>query len=283
MKILYIIIVIILILVIYKNLKQISNFEQHTIYQIKSKEYFLDNSDINIVYFIYINPNRNWKLILEGQMNDLKNTNILENNKLFVVISCDDDDNIHLAKNIVNTILVDYNDNINFTIESQNLFEYPGIKKVYDLALINKNKILIYFHSKGMVFHNRGRNNTEKLLTNNLFNNWENTLSIFMNNNDVNKIGLFPSDDGFIWYNFFWVRAEYVTKLEKPIITDNRYYYESWLNSLTNSQSLYDSYSLYNNNMNQFSQEETLRLTELLLSIDGSNAVSFDSTIIRSR
>ena len=218
-----------------------------------------NNSDIYIVYFIYINPNRNWKLILEGQMSDLNKSNILQNNKLFVVISCDDIDNINIAKNIINSILIDYNNNIEFTIESKNLFEYPGIKKVYDLALINQEKIFIYFHSKGMVFHGGERNTTEKMLTNNLFHNWKNTLYIFKNNINVDKIGLFPSKKGFIWYNFFWVRGTYINKLEYPIITDDRYYYEEWLSKLNNS------YSLYHNNISQFSQDDTINLTGELL------------------
>jgi hypothetical protein len=216
----------------------------------------LNQSSIYIVYFIYINPERNWKLILEGQMNDIKDTNILETNKLFIVISCNDENNIQEAKNIVNSIFINYNHNIEFTIESQNLFEYPGIKKVYDLALINKDKLFIYFHSKGMVFHqNSKRNELEEKLTKNTFKNWQKTISIFKNNSNINKIGLLPSNSGFIWYNFWWARGDYISKLEEPIISEDRYYYEVWL-SKVKKYNCDDSYSLLNNSNNCKSFDE---------------------------
>jgi len=239
------------------------NYNQELTTFIDSKmnvEYFSSNiSNVYIVYFIYINPDRNWKIILEGQMNDIKATNILETNKLFVVISSNDENNIQNVKNIVNSILIDYNHNIDFTIEPRNLFEYPGIKKVYDLAINNKDKLFIYFHSKGMVFHeNSKRNKIEEKLTKNTFKNWKKTISIFKDNSNIHKIGLLPSNKGFIWYNFWWARGEYINKLEEPVITEDRYYYEVWLSKLKyiNSDECNDMYSIINNNNKCYSFEE---------------------------
>ena len=131
---------IIIIIIIYNSITIIDCFTNNlTIY-----------SDIYIVYFIYINPSRNWKLILTEQMKDLNESNILKNNKLFVVISCDNESLVIEAKYLINLILNKFIHNIDFTIEEKNLFEYPGIKKVYDLALNNNDKLFIYFHSKGI-------------------------------------------------------------------------------------------------------------------------------------
>ncbi len=228
------------------------NLESFWSYRYKN----IDESNVYIVYFIYINPDRNWKLILEGQMNDIKDTNILENNKLFIVISSNNENNINEAKNIVNTIFKGFNHNIEFSIEPRNLFEYPGIKKVYDLAIKNKDKLFIYFHSKGMVFHeNSKRNEIEEKLTKNTFKNWHKTISIFKNNSNIHKIGLLPSDSGFIWYNFWWARGEYINKLEEPIISEDRYYYEVWLSKLKKVK-CNDSYSIMNDSNNCSSFEE---------------------------
>jgi hypothetical protein len=227
--------------------------------------YINNSSQIYIVYFIYINPDRNWKLILENQMKDLKEVNILEDNKLFVVISSSDDNNTFEAINIINTIFLGYNHNIEFTFEKNNLFEYSGIKKVYELALINPNKILIYFHSKGMVFHeNKGRNKQENILTKTLFNSWNKTLSIFNKNNNINKIGLLPSDFNGVWFNFWWASSNYINKLEEPIITENRYYYELWLSKIkdTSNYDNNDSYSLYSNQSEKYSQIRALEIIE---------------------
>ena len=209
-----------------------------------------DSSEVYIVYFIYINPDKNWQVILEGQMNDLKDIKILQNNKLFVVISSSDENNTNEAKNIVNSILIDYNHNIEFTVEKENLYEYPGIKKVYDLALKHKDKLFIYFHSKGMVFYeeNKSRNEIEEKLTKNTLKDWQKTISIFKNNSNIHKLGLYPADKGFVWFNFWWARGEYINRLEEPIITEDRYYYEIWLSKLKKVK-CEDSYStIYNGN-----------------------------------
>ena len=162
-------------------------------------------------------------------MNDIKKTNILKNNKLFVVISCDNLNNTENAKNIINDIFAENINNISFTVETKNLYEYPGIKKIHELACLNNDKLFIYFHSKGMTFHDTKRRLTsEKKLTHYTFNNWENTLNMFNNDNSIKKAGLIPGC-GFIWYNFWWATGHYISSLEEPIITDNRYYYEIWL------------------------------------------------------
>jgi hypothetical protein len=209
-----------------------------------------DLSEVYIVYFIYINPHKNWKLILDGQMNDLKDTNILQNNKLFVIISSSDENNTNEAKNIVKSILIDYNHNVEFTVEKENLYEYHGIKKVYDLALKHKDKLFIYFHSKGMVFHkeNESRNEIEEKLTKNTLKDWENKILIFKNNSKIHKLGLYPSDKGFIWFNFWWARGEYINRLEEPIITEDRYYYEIWLSKLKKVECENSYSTIYNGN-----------------------------------
>jgi hypothetical protein len=245
----YIFIVIIIGIIIYilnyNNLLHFTNQE-------------VDRSNIYIVYFIYINPDRNWKLILEGQMNDINKTNILENNKLFVVISSNDENNTNEAKKIINTILINYIHNIDFTVESRNLYEYFGIKKVYDLACLNKHKLFIYFHSKGMKFHSDStRNIDEQKLTKYTFNDWEHILSIFKNNSNIQKVGLFPSDEGWVWFNFWWSRGEYISNLKEPIISEDRYYYETWLKPDTYNI-CNDAYSTIYKETKCFNQPDTV-------------------------
>jgi len=244
--ILYLIILFIILIIVYTN----NYFDTYD---------NIDKSDIYIVYFIYINPNRNWKLILEGQMNDLNNTEILQNNKLFVCIDSADENNTNEAKSIVNTILNKYTTNISFSIETENYYEYHGIKKVYDLACLNKDKLFIYFHSKGMVYHNSvARNSYEMILTKYTFYNWNDILNVFKNNKNIEKAGLFPSTDGFVWFNFWWARGDYISKLDKPIINTDRYYYESWLKT-PNYKECNDSYSIIYNNIQCFTQDNVFK------------------------
>ena len=65
---------------------------------------------------------------------------------------------------------------------------------------------------------------------------------------NIDKIGLYPSDKGFIWFNFWWARGDYINKLEEPIISEDRYYYEVWLNKFKKIE-CDNSYSIiYDNN-----------------------------------
>jgi len=190
---------------------------------------------INIVYYIYINPNKNWQNILKGQLFDLHQTTILEKNKLYIVICCDDSNNINNALSIIHIVLNQYIHNVDVSIEHKNHYEYYGIKKVYDLACQDKNSIFIYFHSKGMVFNNSndGRSDTEIKLTRHTLCNWENVLYVFETQKNISKAGLFPGHGGFVWFNFWWARGNYIASQSEPIITDNRYYYEHWLKNNT--------------------------------------------------
>jgi hypothetical protein len=85
-----------------------------------------------------------------------------------------------------------------------------------------------------MVFHgeDKSRNEIEEKLTKNTIKDWQHTISIFKNNSNIHKLGLYPSDRGFVWFNFWWARGEYINRLEEPIITEDRYYYDIWLSKI---------------------------------------------------
>ena len=107
--------------------------------------------EINIVYFTYINPNKNYKDIIQGQLNDIVVSGIGINSKLFIVISCEFPELINEVENIITQKLLNTNVNYELTIEPKNIYEYYGIKKVYDLAKADPDKYYIYLHGKGMM------------------------------------------------------------------------------------------------------------------------------------
>jgi hypothetical protein len=105
-----------------------------------------------------------------------------------------------------------------------------------------------------MVFHNSDvkRNKAEEYLTNNLLNNYKQIINIFEKNHNVSKVGSFPSTSGFIWFNFFYVRGTYLKKCKDPIITKDRYYYESYLGNDYPFNDKGESYCLYSNKNEYF-------------------------------
>jgi hypothetical protein len=45
--------------------------------------------NLNIIYYVFINPTRNWKIIIEGQMKDLQVSNI-PYDKIYIHICCEE-------------------------------------------------------------------------------------------------------------------------------------------------------------------------------------------------
>ena len=112
--------------------------------------------EIIIVYFCWINPKKNFKEIISGQLNDMKECGILEKSKLHIKICCEYENIINDIKAFIELIIKDYIYEINFYFE--NNYEYYGIKKLYDLSKKEPDKYYLYLHSKGMFNYN----NTDK-------------------------------------------------------------------------------------------------------------------------
>jgi len=192
-----------------------------------------------IVYYIYINCPNKYKIIVEGQLNDIKISKI-EISFIYIHICCEQPKLIEDCKNFIN------NFNLKDIIYSEsyiNQFEYPGLKLLYDLSQ-NSSSNFLYIHSKGMVFNNPGnkRNEFERTTLRSTLYYWKKAIFILKNVNFINKIGLWPSEKGFIWVNFFYIRGSYL-KIP-PIITKDRWWYEEYISQNSN---FLDCYSLIKN------------------------------------
>ena len=221
--------------------------------------------NINIVYFAWINKKKNFKNIISGQLEELSNSGILDYANLYIEVCCEDNNLVNTLKDIFNVKLK----NINFHLEihEQNLFEYYGIKKMYELAVKEKDKYFLYFHSKGMFNYDNidDRHIYEKTLTKGTIYQHKKVIKLFEENPNIMKIGLFPSNihkKNFIWLNFYWARGSYLLTCEPPIITDNRYYYETW--SETGDLNMGLNYNLYENNYKKYELHEVGDILNML-------------------
>jgi hypothetical protein len=201
-----------------------------------------------VVYYIFINPHKNWKSIVEGQLNDLNGLDY----DLFVHI-CSNEFISECEK-----IIKSYKNEVTISTSNLNLYEYPGIKLLYELSQSNPESILFYMHSKGMVFSgNDARSPTETLILRNTIKDHKNTLKLFEDKN-INKIGLIPHEENYIISNFFWVRASYIKV--PPIITDDRFYYERYIGNIVQlKENINDCYSLLANEITTFDFEKVKR------------------------
>jgi hypothetical protein len=150
---------------------------------------------------------------------------------------------------LIKDMLQLYKYGYDYITQTKNQFEYPGIKRLYDLSKEKSpDTLFLYMHSKGMVFHNQeGRLDHEIILTRELLQ-WNAYCKIFDTYPNVNKAGGYAGPypgrpvmegyDGFIYYNFFWARGSYIKTLTEPNLpreneVDDRWYYEYWLGNGT--------------------------------------------------
>lgn len=206
-----------------------------------------------IIYFVSINPSRNWRTIISGQLNDLYNLGILKDTHLIIVLTCEKNNILFDSIQFISNELSNKS-NISYVIETHqdNKFEYHGIKALYEYSKSNQDKIFLYIHSKGMynVSNLNIRSTTEKALTIETCTNWEGILNIFNAHENIMRVGLFPDINGIVWYNFFFARGTYLITCQDPIITSDRYYYEHWL--ATGVRNDNDSYSVFSHNIDTY-------------------------------
>lgn len=212
--------------------------------------------NINIIYFIWINPNKNFEVIISGQLNDMINSGILNYSNLYLEICCEYENIYTNIKNMIKDILKNYCYKIVF--HNENRYEFYGIKKLYDLAILEPNKYYLYLHSKGMFNYSNvnERHIYEKTVTKGTVYQYEKVIKIFEENKNISKIGLFPSNhhnQNFIWLNFFWCTGHYLNTCELPVITTDRFYYERWSGTGENFSL---TYNLYENNFKKYELNE---------------------------
>lgn len=110
-------------------------------------------------------------------------------------------------------------------ISRENCFEYPGFAAIKDFAESAHPEHLIYYcHSKGSV--NISDRSLGIFKYHQIINISNHVTDMLAAESHFVKAGLYPSRKGFLWHNFFWIKASnLVTK--KINKSSDRYYYES--------------------------------------------------------
>ena len=240
---------------------------------------FPKKKEIAIVYYAYINPQKDWQSFVLGQLTDLKKTDILTIADLYIVVS--NPFGLAEVKGFFDSLSTLYR---HIEYYQENKFEYWGIACVWRLVQEQKQyQYFVYFHTKGMTHEQDGRIKVEQLLMQHTFKHWQQTIQVFEENKLINKVGLFPAwkvnahceivRGGWIWYNFWWARSTYLSLLEPPKINPkHRFYYEEWLTYLQHDSSskFYDSFSTHSMSMTSYTNQQALELTDNLIASIGS-------------
>jgi len=189
----------------------------------------LSDCKIKIVYFAYLKPNE-WEHIVMEQLTSLKNCGLYERaDEIYISLCCNEID----LKRIKQLIWAKFKKIQIIGIVGNNQYEYPGLKSVWDLSK-KEDSIILYFHTKGVTSDKKypDRANLRRFLFTNTIGNYEEYLKEFNSNPKLDVGCVFPSEFGFSWFNFFWVRSSYVRDyLPEPQIQTNRYYWERYIGS----------------------------------------------------
>lgn len=216
---------------------------------------------IIIVFYVYADQPNCWRNTIQEQINDIKVCGILHVSDLYIHLSC----SIDLKEAIKSYIDGQLSKlcHINYSYTSNNQFEYPALHQLYTLAQTNQNKIFVYFHTKDIshLDSTYKRSELNKTLTRSTLWNYNKVLNIFKMKPHINKIGLFPAQtQGWIWYNFFWVRGSFIATAKEPIISSDRWYYERWLHETDPLKSM-TCFSMYTNDESYFAGTKAVELS----------------------
>jgi hypothetical protein len=180
---------------------------------------------IKIVYFVYLLPNK-WISILTEQLDALKKIPLYDEAEDIYISIISDDEQLEILKVILQS---KYNKIKIKNVFKDNVYEYAGLKTIYQIAEDEDDVLLLYFHSKGMTSN---QTETRQYLFKYTIENYKNYINEFEKNKFLEVAGAIPHINGFIFFNFFWTRSSYVRNYcTRPEISDNRYIWEVWIGS----------------------------------------------------
>ena len=178
---------------------------------------------IRIVYFAYLAPGA-WRPVVLEQLNALKALALYGSSTIHMSVVSNDAELAGLREMLAR----DYPEITLANVFQENVFEYPGIKTVWEAAQeSDPDTIILYFHSKGMT---SGEHDARRKLFTWTIENHYYYAKAFENDPRLDIGCLMPHVEGFAYFNFFWVRAGYVkAHCPKPEISADRYVWETWL------------------------------------------------------
>lgn len=213
---------------------------------------------LTVVYSAFVWPDNDWRMIITGQLIQLVDTGLLQCADMHVALTApashpnttfsELEDLLTEATALIHSI--PSGSRIRVVAILENAWEYYGIRNLWQLSMndnsnVAQQHILLYFHTKGMVFHGRlqSRHEEDIDLTQRTIEPWRLITRKFAADRSISMVGKYPEseqpeDPGrWIWTNFFWVRSSYVQTCEEPArqpccdvqSLNERYYFEKWL------------------------------------------------------
>jgi hypothetical protein len=186
--------------------------------------------NLYIVYYVNCMINPNYFTWIENQLQFV----VPYGGKIYLMCTIEEYNEVEL-KNKVHIRFPDAD--ITIICNSINEYEYPGINKVWELSQEHNKStdVIMYFHSKGITrcqTYNESINLLRGFHSHNceeIIKDIERIYEIFSIFPAIDKITTTSGGVGWGWYNYWVARGSYLSKVEKPVKSSRRHYYEDWL------------------------------------------------------
>jgi hypothetical protein len=181
-------------------------------------------SKIVIVYYAFLKPGGRWAAIVDGQLSQLRETGVVDVADVHVRVTGAGPDLSRAARLIASVV-----PRAEIHASDWNRFEYPGIHGTWTLARQQPEALYLYFHSKGVSGNVAGRTREERRLFQEVIVPWRSIVDVFDRHAQIDKVGFAASAEGWLWFNFWWARGSYLAGCQEPVVSGDRWYYETWL------------------------------------------------------
>jgi len=197
-----------------------------------------DHYNLYVVYFVNCKIHNGYGLWMEEQLKYVPENALL---KIVAVSSKCKEEKIQHEK--FKTVLGNRpNPNSSTLLECHDeaddepTFEYYGIRAMWEVGQMrpHRNTVVFYFHSKGLThwktIKEYKQNAPYQLSINKItLGQVDRVFEAFDLFPEINKAGAKVAGNGWVWYNFMFARGSYLKRVEEPILTGRRYYYEDWI------------------------------------------------------
>lgn len=183
-----------------------------------------------VVYHCYLVGD--WKEVVSGQLKRLKESGLYEYaDNIFVTVNIGDS-----SKEEFSQFVSEYS-KLEISFNDGNNAEYPGIKKVREVSLLDDSYVL-YFHTKGVsnTYNDLNSKTYSQEKVQNIkswkecmeyfvIDKWEECIELLRDNDNVGV----TCNNNWYWGNFWWSQTNHIQKTE-PVGVWGRWDYEAWLN-----------------------------------------------------
>ena len=202
--------------------------------------------NITVGYNIFIWPPQNWRFLIGSQLQDVADSQLHLCAQMVIAVTMPEvvenrtyvDLQLMMQEAVSFVRSHDAGKNAIIIQQHENLFEYPALHSLYQIAMNDTdfsaahNHLFVYFHTNGMVNHDIMTQRIDRDIFNATFVPWRNIVQHFLKDDDIRVAGYLPSFEGFIWRNYWWARGDWLRTLPKPPRDppqQGRWYHEYWI------------------------------------------------------